>query len=370
VGGRGDELTADEQQALMAASLSQRRGASFKQDAPAWLVNTENAQVLELAVRKIGGGLGLIPSEVPVKLLRASNQKAKLYVCSITKGSGAANSGLKLYDRLLELNGANLRNMGKLEANRTFGQVPEGAVVTMLVARDSTDAAAMEALSRPDRKSSDAQVESAASAGRVIPEAEVVVGPSAQLAGSTSADTEEYREQLTGLLWLQNRHLPKAFALILPPNSMDYRGRLRVTFQSPDDSVGVAIIDATSSTTAGDVISVAATNMSGLPKAVAVLLSASNAINECELIEINDQGKEVLLPPRSEWPLKRVVKKWEIHLIQAALEGEPTAEAGFVLRAKGGTALYNALSAEGERLAAAGSKKKKGNWFSKKDKKK
>lgn len=349
--------TAEETTATSAALRSGVRGGSYRQEAPAWLINSKQSQLLELEVRKVGGGLGLIPSEVPHKLLQKSSQKAKLYVSNLTAGSGAASSGLQLYDRLLEINDASLRNMTKLEANRAFSKIPEGGVCKLLVARDASDAAELEALTRKSAGGSGSSAAGGASGDPKVPDGKISAAQMSQI--RVSSESSEYREQLTGLLSLQNRHLPKPFMLSLPDTSTDYRGLIRITFRAPDDSVGYTDLETSSATTTAAVIGAAAARIGGVTSSVVAMLQAG--ANYCELVEIDDRGGEYVLELHSE-PLKRVVKSWQLQLIRLALEAEPTAEAGFVLRAKRGSKLEADLAAESKKK---GKKKKKG-WFGKK----
>ena len=97
--------------------------------------------------------------------------------------------------------------------------------------------------------------------------------------------------------------------------------------------------------------------MGDVSSAVTALLQSG--VNDCELVEIDDRGGVYVLELHSE-PLKRVVKSWQLQLIRLTLEGDPTADAGFVLRAKKGSKLEADLIAEGSK------KKKKKGWFGKK----
>lgn len=59
-----------------------------------------------------------------------------VYVRTVKSGGPAAEAGLEQYDRLLEINGADVRKSSQAEVVALLKRAPEGSSISMLVARD------------------------------------------------------------------------------------------------------------------------------------------------------------------------------------------------------------------------------------------
>jgi len=121
--------------------------AAHMQEAPAWVINGAEQQILQLEMHKRSASqAGFTLAPVPASILKTGG----LYVDVIVPHSAADECGLKVYDRLLELNEDSVRRISADETLQLLDAIPVGTAVTLLVARDASVAENLKKLDTMD----------------------------------------------------------------------------------------------------------------------------------------------------------------------------------------------------------------------------
>ena len=169
--------------------------AAYQQEAPAWLINGPEQQILQLEMyvsanfppssllalfrvfgwfvpmvsdsmllltqlrqqlcvvhpntncrqKRSASQVGFSLASVPAEL-----KTGGLYVSSVDAHSAAGECGLMQYDRLLEVNDESVRRMSEVETTGRLDRTAVGSVVTLLVARDASVAARLRQMDQVD----------------------------------------------------------------------------------------------------------------------------------------------------------------------------------------------------------------------------